>query len=328
MSFRAFIVANPLAGAGQVEKEWDQLERMIRAQLPECDYAFTEGPNHATLLAREALRDGWEMIVGVGGDGTINECVNGFFEKPDPDELVLDDGFIVRQNPMGDVINPDAVFGMLPMGTGGDFRRTVGLMGGVNENIDRLGGDDVRGADVGLISFISHEGELVSRYFANICSAGFGGEVDRLANKSWKGFGGKASFSIASFRAWVTWKNRQMDVRLDGVEELSQNFNNVVVANGAYFGGGMWVAPGAELDDGRFQVIFFGDMSKVESSKILGKIYKGRHFDLDKVFRRRASQVTIRTSETVPVLLDIDGEQPGKLPALFEIREQAIRLKI
>ena len=328
MSYRTFVVANPRAGAGQVEKEWDQIERLIRASLPECDYAFTEGPNHATLLTREALKDGWEMVVGIGGDGTFNEIANGFFEKPDSDQFSLDDGWISRTGGRSTVIKEGAILGMIPLGTGGDFRKTVGLMGGLQDTTGRLAGDETRQCDVGLLTFVGHDGAIASRYFVNIASAGIGGEVDKIANTMWKGLGGKLSFSIATTRAFLTWKNRQMDVRLDDVEEISQKFNNVVVANGEYFGGGMWVAPGAELDDGKFQVVFLGDLSKMESVRLAQKIYNGRHFDLEGVFRRTASTVSIRTSETVPVLLDVDGEQPGRLPALFELHAHAIQLKV
>lgn len=330
-NFRTFVVANPQAGAGIVRREWERVDRLLRAQIPELDIAFTEGPGHATLLAREAIRAGWEMVVAVGGDGTINEVVNGFVDKPKADELfcIDPDGFVVRSAEVPALINPDAVLGLLPMGTGGDFRRSVGLMGGVNEAVERLGGTDTRRVDLGQVAFLDNSrGELACRRFINIASCGFSGDVDRYVNRGWKGLGGKASFRLGSVRAWLKWRNAELTVRLDDVEEIQQRFVNLVVANGAFFGGGMWVAPGADLDDGAFQVVFLGDLDRLQLIRLTGKIYTGHHLELEQVFRRRARRVSVRPAPGDEILLDVDGEQPGRAPALYELQPGAIRLKI
>lgn len=326
---RTFVVANPRAGAGQVEKEWGHLERLLRARLPELDFAFTEGPNHATLLAREALRNGWEMVVAIGGDGTINEVANGFFAKVDPTTgFVREDGWIRRLDGGIEPINDAAVMGILPMGTGGDFRRTVGLLGSLTENVERLGSDSTRGCDVGQLVYIDHDGKLASRFFVNIASAGFSGEVDKAVNNMWKGLGGGLSFRIASTGAWFKWRNQPLEVVLDEKEEFSGKYFMVAVANGEYFGGGMWVAPGADLDDGRFQVVFLEDLSKWDSATLMAKIYSGRHLEIDGVYRRDASLVSMRGTSTTPVLIDLDGEQPGRLPALYVLHPNALNLKV
>jgi len=329
MSYRTFVIANPESGAGQVRREWDRIERLLRAQIPEFEAAFTEGPEHATLLAREAIRAGWEMIVAVGGDGTINEVVNGFFEKVDATrDFEFGDGFIRRREGVShEAINHDAIFGFIPMGTGGDFRRTIGVMGGVAESVKLLAGKPTRPCDVGQVTFVGHDGQLTSRFYANIASAGLAGLVDETANKMWKGLGGKVSFSLASLLSWVKYKNAEMDVILDGVEEFGGRFQNVIVANGEYFGGGMWIAPGAEIEDGLFQVILVRDIGTVESVQFMQKIYSAEHLDLPSVSRKNAYEVAIRTREKKPVLIDMDGEQPGKLPALFEMHQHAIQLK-
>ena len=144
MSYRTFVIANPESGNGAVRRDWSRVERLLRTRISELEIAFTEGPGHATMLAREALRAGWEMVVAVGGDGTVNEVVNGFFERPNfRTEFELDDGWIRRKADWKPVpINPDAVFGFIPMGTGGDFRRTVGAMGSVDETVKLIGGED------------------------------------------------------------------------------------------------------------------------------------------------------------------------------------------
>lgn len=329
-SFRTFVIANPESGNGVVRRDWSRVERLLRARISELDIAFTEGPGHASMLAREALRAGWEMVVAVGGDGTISEVVSGFFDKPDyRTEFELDDGWIRRKNGWKpSPIKPDAVFGFIPLGTGGDFRRTVGAMGSVEETIGLLGGTDTRAIDVGHVAFIGPDGLVDGRYFANIGSAGISGLVDRYINDMWKGLGGKTSFSIASGMVWFKYQNAALDVRIDDLEEIHDKFFNVIVANGEYFGGGMWVAPGARLDDGKFQVVLFGDLSKGASATLIKRLYKAEHLGLPQVSRRNASSVSLRAAQTEPVYLDIDGEVPGRVPALFTNHHQLLKMKV
>jgi diacylglycerol kinase family enzyme len=328
-SFRTFVIANPSSGAGAVRREWEPVKRLLSSQVETLDVAFTEGPGHATLLAREALRAGWEMIVAVGGDGTLNEVVNGFFEKTDVKEhFELKDGFVQRKEKyLPKPINPNAVFGFIPMGTGGDFRRTVGAMGGPAETVKVLGGHEFRTIDVGHVVYVSERGPLEFRTFLNVASAGIGGLVDRMTNSMWKGLGGKLSFGIASGVTWFKYTNRPLTVRFDDLEELQDRFFNVVVANGEYFGGGMWVAPGAEIDNGKLQVVVFADLSRSDSATLIRKIYRAEHLNLEGVTRRNAHTIAIRPESQAPLYLDIDGEAPGQAPATFFIHSGALRLK-
>lgn len=327
---RTFIIANPQAGAGMVKKEWEVIDRLIKNTLSEYDVAFTSGPGHATLLAREAIKAGWEQVVSVGGDGTLNEVVNGFFEAPEGDKLyTLDDGWVVRKEARPELLNPDAVLGLIPIGTGGDFRRTLGIMGGWRQAVERLGGKETRQIDVGQLGFVNHEGRLDSRIFINIASAGLSGLVDKLANKTWKGFGGKASFAIASVRAMALWKNVDTVMRIDEVEEIDQRLMNCVLANGQYFGGGMRVAPGAQLDDGQLQLVVVGDVGRLASLPKMTKLYSGNHLDLDGIWHRHVRSLAVKPKQpTIKCLLDVDGEQPGTLPATWHVLPQAIKVKI
>ncbi len=330
LNYRTFVVANPIAAAGEVREKWDLIERLLRARLPEIDAAFTEGPGHATVLTREALKAGWEMVVCVGGDGTLNEVVNGFFEKPDAEETFRRDGGWIRRERETELepIDEEAVLGVVPIGTGGDFRRTVGLMGGIRETIEHLSGRTTRAIDVGELAYTTFDEGIASRLFVNIASAGFSGSVDQIANNTWKGFGGKGSFILASIRAFMKWRNVEMDVVLGDTIERSGRVFNFVVANGEYFGGGMWVAPGAKLDDGQFQVVEMGDLSKVEMAWLLQTIYRGRHLEYGEVRRHAATHVAARPSDPeTEIRIDLDGETPGKLPAFWENHQRALRLK-
>lgn len=330
--FRTFVIANPTAGAGQVEREWEVIERQLRSTLPEFDIAFTQGPEHATLLAREAARAGWEMIVAIGGDGTLGEVTNGLFDKqPAEQQYRLDDQGWMSRDPSLDPapINPDIILGMVPMGTGGDFRRTMGWMGTWRDAIETLRGDLTKRIDVGQIGYFNHQGEITSRIFINIASAGLPGDVDAVVNKTWKGLGAKGSFVTGVVRAWLGWKNMEVKLRIDDLEELQQPLMSCIVANGEYFGGGMWVAPGACVDDGLFQLVILGDLGRRASVKTLAELYTGAHVGKDKVWRRRVRQLAaspITTSR--PLLLDADGEQPGRAPALWHVLPKALRLKI
>ena len=331
LNHRTFVIANPAAGAGSVGDDWPLIERLLRANLPELDFAFTEGPGHATLLTREALRAGWEMIVCVGGDGTLNEVLNGFFETPDPSEHFQheDNGWITYCGVDPTPVNPDAVLGILPLGTGGDYRRSLGLMGGIAENIEHLRGRHTRSIDIGQLGYLDHQGELASRFFINISCAGMSGLVDRYANSTWKGLGGTMSFVIATVRAFLHWQNAEVEVRLDDTTEIQGHFVDVIAALGEYFGGGMWIAPGADLDDGAFQVVTMGNLTKSEMLKIFPQIYQGKHVGSRKVSRYRAQQVAVRpVDDEREVLIDCDGEQPGRLPALWKLHPGAIQVKI
>lgn len=331
VNYRTFVIANPAAGAGSVKEEWPLIERLLRANLPELDFAFTEGPGHATLLAREALRNGWEMVVSVGGDGTLNEVINGFYDRPDPEDFftLCDDGWIVTTDQTPTPINPDAVLGLLPMGTGGDFRRTLGLMGGMADNVEHLRGQHTRPIDLGQLAYVDHKGALACRFFINIACAGQGGLVDEYANKSWKGLGGTMSFLVATFRAFIKYKNADLEVRIDDTTEFREKILNLIVANGAYFGGGMWIAPGAQPDDGAFQVVSMGDFTRLRQFKVLPSIYSGTHLSFREIDRYRATEVAARAVDSeLSVLLDLDGEQPGQLPARWVIRPGQIKFKI
>ena len=327
--YKTFVVANPTAGAGSVGRRWPLIERLLRGSLPRLGYAFTEGPGHATLLAREAVNAGWEMVVSLGGDGTLNEVVNGLFSQPDPRACyALDDqGWIVRRDPPPPLSSGAAVLGVLPLGTGSDFCRSTGLARGLRENIELLIGRETRTVDLGQVGYLDHRGEPGSRFFLNVSNAGFSGRVVHFANRGWKGAGGRLSFILASLRALAGWKNLELAVRLDDIE-IRGHMLALVVANGEYFGGGMRIAPGACLDDGLFNVVALGDLPRWALPGLLPGIYRGTHLRNARINCYQAREVSVRLNAGVPGLVDLDGEQPGRLPALWNLYPGALRLKI
>jgi YegS/Rv2252/BmrU family lipid kinase len=310
MSTRTFLVVNPRSANGSVQRRWDELATTVRSGFGDFEHAFTTARGDATTLARKALGEGYELIVALGGDGTMNEVVNGFFEDGQP-------------------VNADAVLGEIPMGTGGDFRKTAGIPKDVAEAAAALKGTATMRVDAGRLSLVDGAGRPGFRYFINIASFGLGGLVDSIVNSSSKALGGKASFLLATARAAVRYKNQLVRLSLDGGAPLERRIYNVAVANGRYFGGGMQVAPNALLDDGLFDVVALGDFGVAEAAMRVRHIYKGTHLGMPKVEHWKARHVQAEPVDpNDKVLLDVDGEQPGSLPSTFEMLPGAIKIKV
>ena len=304
---RTVVVVNPKSQAGAVGKRWPFLADQIRRKIA-FDEVITRGPGDATRLAREALKGGAERVVALGGDGTINEVVNGFFEDGAP-------------------IAPDACLGILPYGTGGDFRRTLGLPTDFESAVGVLARDRRRRIDVGRLDYTVRGGGKAIRMFANIASFGVSGVVDRLVNQSSKRLGGKISFFVASARATLSYENQRVRLRFDGKSDgaVDMTINTVAIANGRYFGGGMFIAPKAELDDGVFDLVALGDFSVIEMLRDSRHLYAGTHLGRDKVSHRRITRLDAEPVDPRQIVeLDVDGETPGILPATFTVVPRAL----
>jgi YegS/Rv2252/BmrU family lipid kinase len=270
---------------------------------------MTTGPGDATRLAREALRGGADRVVALGGDGTINEVMNGFFEDGAP-------------------IAPGAAMGILPYGTGGDFRKTVRIPTDFDQAVALLAADRRRTIDVGKLDHTAEDGGRGQRMFVNIASFGMSGVVDKLVNQSKKRLG-KLSFLIATTRGMLRYDNQRVRLTFDGNQgdPLEMTINTVAVANGQYFGGGMQIAPDAQVDDGQFDVVSIGDVGFFDMVTSSRKLYKGTHLGMKEVSHRRAKVVHAEPVEAGAVVeIDLDGETPGRLPATFTIVPQALTL--
>jgi len=301
------VIVNPRSQGGAAGRDWPHLADRIRRAVPFED-AQTSAPGDATRLTREALRAGAERVVALGGDGTINEVMNGFFEDGAP-------------------LAPDAALALLPYGTGGDFRRTLGLPTDFESAVAVLSRDRRRRIDVGRLDFTLRTGGKATRMFANIASFGVSGVVDRLVNQSSKRLGGKLSFFVASARATLAYENQRVRLRFDGSSDgaVDMTINVVAVANGRYFGGGMFIAPDAEVDDGVFDVVALGDLGLLELLRDSHRFYAGTHLSMDKVSHRRVRRIDAEpVSPSQVVELDVDGETPGILPATFTVVPRAL----
>jgi YegS/Rv2252/BmrU family lipid kinase len=300
---KTLIVVNPTT-YGRQPRRWRRLYGQIRDELPRpFEVAFTQRPLHATQMTRDALSSGYGRIVALGGDGSINEVMNGFFENDAP-------------------VNPDAVLGVLPWGTGNDFVKMLGIPQDLRGAARALRDGDTRIIDVGKTSFVGANGQRHSRYFVNVADFGMGGLVMERVNQQTESLGGRLKFLWGIFDALPEFRSQPVQLSIDDGSAESLHLYDVVVANGRYFGGGLCPAPLAELDDGLLDIICFGQFSKVEVVLNLGRLRNGTHLDHPKVRHTRGRRIWADSPERV--LLEIDGETVGQLPAAFEIVPQIL----
>jgi YegS/Rv2252/BmrU family lipid kinase len=259
---------------------------------------MTSGPCDATRLAREAVCAGAEIVVCVGGDGTLNEVVNG----------LMDDG---------EAVAPEARVGYLPRGTGCDLGRSTPFPRDLDTALDNILNGKTRSIDIGRLFYQNHQGRASHRYFHNVLSFGLGGEVDERVNKTTKALGGFISFMWATLISILFYHTKRIHLQVDDHFDDELRAWNVAVANGQYHGGGMWIAPGADLNDGVFQVTIIGDLLLANVLLNLHKLYTGKIYDVDKVKMLRGRRVTARSPQRV--LVDMDGEQPGQLPIAVDM---------
>src|ERR1700733_9282486 len=255
-----FVVVNPRSGGGRTAREWPAIERALHSAYPGATLALTRERGDATTLVREALQEGHLEIIAIGGDGTINEAINGFFDADGP-------------------VAPDAVLGFITSGTGGDFRKSFVSAPGCEAAIARLKDASVRRIDIGRVACVSPHGESVVRYFANIASFGLSGVIVDSVNRARiaKLFGGSFAFAFHSARAMLGYRECAVRIRIDGDYDEIASISTVAVANGQYFGGGMKVAPNARPDDGVFDIVVMGGAPKRQMLADMKQIYTGAH---------------------------------------------------
>jgi YegS/Rv2252/BmrU family lipid kinase len=304
------VVVNPRAGAGAAKAKLPALQEALREAGATFEVVLTRFAGDATAQVREALRRGVAGVAVVGGDGTLNEAVNGFFEES------------------GQIVAPGAWLGPLPCGTGGDFRRTVGIAKDPAAMVTQMMWAKPRPIDVGWLKFKDHSGADAQRAFINIASFGMGGLVDTLVNDGPKWIGGRAAFLLGGFRALTRYTNQRVRISLDDGPPRETEVLNFAVANGQFFGAGMHIAPRAKLDDGLFDVVGLENLGRMAATAITPHLYRGTILDREGVTWARAKKVVAEPADyRGPVLLDVDGEAPGGLPATFEMRAGAIQLR-
>src|SRR5256885_216528 len=300
MALNVFLV-NPASANGSTGRRWPEIAHRAAAAGLDGDALFSRAPGELTELARSAVNGGAQLLVVVGGDGSVHEVVNGIADRGDVEIAVI------------------------PRGTGWDFARSLGLPRSVDKAIDVALHGRTRTIDLGRATYRAWAGSESRSWFANVGSAGMSGAIARRANDTSKALGGKVSYVWATFAVFARWTNTEVEVAVDG-ERRRARMHDVIVANGPYLGGGMKLCPEAEPDDGAFDVLLIGDLTKRDLMLTLPKTFRGRHLPHPKAELLRGSHVTIDAPEPLP--LELDGEQPGTTPAAFELVPRALRVRI
>jgi len=307
MRLKTQVIVNPESNRGRTRKRWGEIRDGLRTFIREFKFEFTDKPFHATDLAREAIKDGTELVIGVGGDGTMNEIANGFYEN--------------RK-----IINPEATLGVVPSGTGCDLIKSLHIPAGLKDALKVITEAPSVRMDVGKVRYRSNAGGEEDRFFLNVADFGLGGEVVRRVTE--RRLQRKASSYVRCLvTTMVQYKNKRVRIRVDGESLPEGDYLIGAVANGKIFGKGMKVAPDARLDDGLFDAVLVKGFKFFEFCRHGWKLMNGSHVTHPKVTVIRGRRIEAWPEEGEDVLLELDGDQLGRLPATFEIVPRDLLIK-
>lgn len=308
------VIVNPTSASGATGESWPQLASDLSSRFGAFKNVFTRKSGDAMELACEAARKGATFIIACGGDGTISEVANG----------ILNSG-------------KDAELGILPSGTGGDFRRTLEIPTQALTAAEILRNGRTRKIDVGRVSFIDNDGSEVTRYFLGVASCGMSTKViqrvksggpDWLPANTPQWLGGRVSFGASLLQTAIRTEPTRVRVGIDDAHERHLSVVTLCIANARYFGGGMKIAPNAKLTDGQLDVISVGDLSALKIVTSAPRVYFGSHLSMPEVSHTIARKIVVRPSSRGDVIpLEVDGELPGRLPATFQIIPRALRIR-
>lgn len=295
---------NPAAGANRTHRKWPGIRSLIERTGLSFDHRLTEGKGHAIELARGAVEDGCRYVVAVGGDGTVHEVANGVLQAGLSEHIAL---------------------GVVCTGTGSDLSRSVGVPRDYEQACAALTSAGRRAIDAGLIEY-QKEGRSLRRYFLNVAGIGFDATVVEATERMPKWLGGTIPYVTGVVRTFLRYKNKSVEFRIDGGAPERAKVLGIVTANGAYFGGGMFIAPQARPDDGLLDIVIVGDFGKLELARVFPRIYKGTHLGYPKIRLERGSRVGISSPERF--LVHADGELLGEGPVGLSVFPEAIRLVV
>ncbi len=305
MSKTAFLV-NPASASGRTRRLWPEMARRAAAAGLDGPAYLRERPGELPSLVLKATDAGAELVVVIGGDGTLNEVVRGLMQ-------LKDDG------------KPVPELAVIPRGTGRDFVRTFRIPTKLDEAIAVARDGESRTVDAGRVEYRTWSGETGVSFFANVASAGMSGAIAQRADSTTKALGGKIAFFAATMAVFWRWQPTEMTITVDDEERVAM-MHDVLVANCRYLGGGMKMCPEALPDDGLFDVLTIGNLTKTDLALTLPRAYRGSHLPHPKAELLRGSLVTIDAETEVPI--ELDGEQPGTTPVRFEVVPGALRVRV
>jgi diacylglycerol kinase (ATP) len=284
------IILNPSAGSVQ---HVDEIVARL-GRLPNAEIRVTGRRGSAARFARTAIRQGRETIIAAGGDGTLNEVINGIGENV-----------------------AKARVGLIPLGTGNDFARTIGVPTDLEAAIDLIATKKTRAVD--LVRVTSDE----VRYFVNVSAGGFSGLVDEKLTSEMKKTWGPLAYLRGAAAALCDLRAYRTTLAFDNSDSLMLDLYNVVVANGRYVAGGRMIAPEASLDDGLLDIVLIPQRPAADLAVLAAQMAMGTHLTSDAVVFRRAAKLTVNSKPGM--WFNVDGELVGNEPARFEILPRALR---
>jgi YegS/Rv2252/BmrU family lipid kinase len=300
-----YFVINPTAAGGRTNQLWPEIAAYLDKLGLSFNAAFTTAPGEATQMARQAVAQGHGTVVAVGGDGTINEVVNGLIS---PGEK-----------------KGRARLGMIITGRGSDLGRTIGVPSDPEAACERLAQPRTMPLDLGLTEF-TVGGKRQSRFFINVAGIGFDAAAVERANRSFRRMKGTIPYLSALLLTLISWRNRAVEIVLDSQAPIQTKIYLVAVGNGQYYGGGMRIAPDADPNDGLFDVCIGHDFSKIEFLKLVPRVYEGTHVTHPEVTMHKAQRVEVRSE--YPLASQVDGEIAGIAPLTFEVVPQALEIVV
>jgi len=305
---KTLFIINLNAGAGKIKKIWPKIENKIKENFKDYSVQYTERKGHAIELSRNAVKKKIPLVIAAGGDGTISEAASGFMDE--------------NGKPLQKPSAKSSVLGILPVGSGCDFIRTLGIPNDINKAMDIILKGNRKIIDMGRVTFKNHENKTETRTFINISDTGIGAQVMHVFDRQTNLWGPFISYQAATLRGLMQFQNKHFKITLDKKKIKDEIANTVLIANGRYFGSGMKVAPGAQLDDGLFDVIILDKMSKFKMLLKMPALQRGRYEGIKEINAYKAKIIKIETEPKA--FIELDGEQLGTTPAEFEMIKSAI----
>lgn len=300
------VILNPTAASGRAHRQWPLLRSLFEQELGPVRPLFTEAPGHAIELCHDAILGGAELVVAIGGDGTLSEVVNGYFRDGTP-------------------IAREACLGLCPFGTGGDFRRSAGIPSVARDAIAAIASREARTVDACRLRIRGSDGATLERYFLNTASFGMGGEVATAAKSNFlTPVSGKAAFLWATALSFLRFRPKSVDLTIGADPVRRVRIMQVALGNGAFQGGGMQICPRATLDSGQLEITVVEEAGLLTFLGSVRLLYSGKIYSHPRCHHYRATRILASSSEDVSI--EADGEAIGGLPLEGEVLPGAVRM--
>ncbi|PLX00770.1 MAG: lipid kinase [Marinilabiliales bacterium] len=297
-----FVIVNPNAGRREGEKSWNLINSILQDKIHQYTSKFTKGKEDAIYLAKSAIEEGYKKIIAIGGDGTINEVVNGIFTQ--------------TYTPTTEIL-----LGVIPVGTGNDWGRMFNIPTNYEGAITTIANGNTILQDVGKVSFYK-DMDKFHRFFINIAGLGFDARVVKKSNqKKEKKKSGKLSYLTSLISSLLSHKSQTATVKIDS-DSFSEKVFSMNVGICQYSGGGMKQVPFAIPDDGLFDLTVIKKLSKISVIRNVKKLYNGSFTNHKKVSTMRGEKILIESEEKI--FLEVDGETMGHTPFEFEIAPKSL----